>query len=170
MPYTEQEDDLIFDFDNTLNKPDCRFETRQLREDTSIQPVDFLLEYDSHFSFVEVKDPDRPGVENPEKFDKDALEGDLVRKLAGKFRDSYFLFSLQDREQKYLRYIVLACRKKFDDAFWVTKIDELKRSIPWKHRSMKDSPLKMCLILTFEQWNRKFGEGSLWRASEIENG
>ena len=169
MPHTEQEDDLIFDFDHVINKADCRFDTPQLKR-TSIQPVDFLLEFENYYSFVEVKDPDQPDPDDPEKFDKDAKEGDLIRKLAGKFRDSYFLFSLQGRDPKYLRYIVLACRKKFDDAFWLTKTEELKRSIPWKHKSMQDPPLKMCLILTLEQWKRKFGAESVWRASEIENG
>lgn len=151
MPYTEQEDDLIFDFDHVLNKNDTRFETKQLREQTSIQPVDFLLEFANHFSFVEVKDPDRPNAANPTKFDNDVKQGNLVRKLAGKFRDSYFLFSRQDRKPKKIRYVVLACRKKHDDAFWLTKSEELQRSIPWKHKSFKNSPLAGCMILSLEE-------------------
>ena len=169
MPYTEQEGDLIFDFDHVLNKKDARFETKQLREKTSIQPTDFLLEFANHFSFVEVKDPDRPNPDNPEKFDSDVKEGNLIRKLAGKFRDSYFLFSHQEREPKKVRYVVLACRKKFDDGFWLTKSEELQRSIPWKHKSFKNSPLTVCIILSLEQWKRKFGPESVWRVSEIED-
>ena len=166
MPYTETEEDLVFDFSDVLNKNEVRFDTKRLRDRTSIQPVDFLAEYEACYRFIEVKDPEQPGAKNPQAYEREFREGKGVRDLAGKFRDSFFLFSLQGREPKRVEYVVLLSMARLEAAFLVTKTDELKKSIPWNHPSMVNSPLSTCVILNFAQWQKQFGQNSVWRASD----
>jgi len=166
MPYTETAEDLVFDFNDVLNRNEVRFDTKQLRDRTSMQPVDFIAEYEDCYRFIEVKDPDQLGARNPQAYEREFREGKGVRDLAGKFRDSFFLFSLQGREPKRVEYVVLLSMARLEAAFLVTKTDELRKSIPWKHRSMVNSPLTTCVILNLAQWQNQFGQNSVWRASD----
>ena len=169
MPHTQTEEDLVFDFDDALNKPRTRFESKYLREKTSIRPVDFLLELDDRYRFVEIKDPDRPNPDNPEKFEQDMASGEIVEDLSRKFRDSYFFFSLQSRPRKGIEYVVLISWSKLDSAAMLSRTDQLRRTIPWTNDSYQDSPLVRCIVMNMEAWKDEFGDGSVWRVSEFES-
>ncbi len=168
MPHRETEGDLIFDFDYALNKPNTRFESKYLQEKTSMRPVDFLVEEETIFRFIEVKDPDIPNPDNPQKFADEMASGEIIEDLSRKFRDSYFFFSLQNREQKEVEYVVLICWSELDRALLPNLSDRLKRTIPWQNGSYRQTPLTRCVILTKDKWHEEFGNDSVWRASEIE--
>lgn len=61
------EEDLEFDFSDARQA--FRFDCDDLHGASSkAQRVDFIAEYDDHYLFIEVKDPDNPGASNPEAF------------------------------------------------------------------------------------------------------
>ncbi|WP_339743379.1 hypothetical protein [uncultured Rubinisphaera sp.] len=169
MPHTQTEEDLIFDFDYAFNKPNTRFETKYLRDKTSIRPVDFLLELDDRYRFIEIKDPDCPNPVNPEKFEQDMASGEIIEDLSRKFRDSYFFFSLQSKPRKEVEYVVLISWSKMDSAAMLSRTDLLRRTIPWTNGSFQNSPLVHCIVMNMEAWKEKFGDGSVWRVSEFES-
>ena len=168
MPHHPQEGDLIFDFDYALNKPRTKFESKYLQTKTSIRPVDFLIELEELYRFVEVKDPDVPGANNVEKFQEEMASGEIIEDLSRKFRDSHFFFINQCEDPKSIDYVVLICWKKLDPLHLPALSERLRRTIPWTNGSYGDIPLRACVIMTLDKWKEEFGENSVWRESDFE--
>lgn len=159
-----RERDLEFDFTDALDA--VKFDDGTVHSSSSIQPVDFIVEFEDCYKFVEVKDPDEPGTVNVEAFRKKLQSGKLIRSLAGKYRDSLFFRSFQDNPRKDVEYIVLLSMRRLDDALLLAKQDQLLRSIPFTHESWKRNSASVCVILNMKQWKRKYGENSINRLSE----
>lgn len=160
---TLREDDLIFSFDGAVNE--TRFDDKAHATDT-IQPVDFLIEYDDHYLFVEVKDPDCPDVKNVEAFRKKLRSGELTRKLAGKYRDTFFSFGFQQKPQKKIQYIVLLAFSDLTPELLLPQIDRLKKAIPIQHDNWKVEAAAGCVIFNLEQYKKRYGSESVQRVSE----
>lgn len=159
-----QERDLEFDFDGALAA--INFDDGITHSSSSIQPVDFVIEYEKCYRFVEVKDPDEPGAVNIEAFRKKLKSGQLIRSLAGKYRDSLFFRSLQGNPRKDVEYVVLLSMSALDDALLLAKQDDLLRSIPFSHQSWQCNSAAVCVILNMKQWKKRYGEHSIHRMSE----
>ena len=56
---TLEELDLSISLENAIDGE--VFDRDEIKQGTSIQPVDLIFEMDEYFLFVEVKDPDVPG-------------------------------------------------------------------------------------------------------------
>jgi hypothetical protein len=156
--------DLEFDFVGALDA--VKFDDGTTHTFSSIQPVDFIVEYEDCYRFVEVKDPDNPDATNVEAFREKLKSGRLIRSLAGKYRDSLFFQSFQDNQQKDIEYIVLLSMCALDDALLLAKQDELQRSIPFRHRSWQRNSATACVILNMNQWKKRYGSGSIRRLSD----
>lgn len=161
MKLTER--DLEFDFTGALSA--IQFDDSTTHSSTSIQPVDFIVEYADCFRFIEVKDPDEPGASNVDAFKEKLKTGSLIRSLAGKYRDSLFFRTHQDKATKEIEYIVLFSMIALDDALLLTKQDELHRSIPFRHNSWQKTSASACVILNMKQWKRLYGADSIKRLS-----
>lgn len=157
------ERDLEFDFGSDISA--IRFDDGATHATSSIQAVDFIVEYADRYMFVEVKDPDEPGVVNPEAFREKFRSGELVRKLAGKLRDSLFFRMIQSVEKKPIEYVVLLSMEVLDDAALLLKVDELKLSLPIQNPKWPEDCVKSCVIMNIRQWKRKFGDGAIRRLS-----
>ena len=159
------EGDLEFFFSGAISA--VKFDDETVHGSSSIQPVDFVVEFDEVFRFVEVKDPDVPNAENVAEFKEKLKSGKLTRQLAGKYRDSLFFRGFQSNSQKSVEYVVLLSMKVLEDALLIAKQDELQRSIPFSHATWEGTSASVCAILNIDQWKKRYGEESIRRLSEL---
>ena len=156
--------DLEFDFHDAVSV--THFDDDHYHAGSTVQRVDFIAEYNDRYHFIEVKDPDIPTATNPAAFGEKLRSGKLIQSLAGKYRDTLFFRSVQDKADKNIVYIVLLSMRALDPAMLVAKQDELRRSIPLTHSDWCRDSATTCIILNLEQWKRQFGDGSVRRLSE----
>lgn len=159
------ERDLEFDFTEALSA--FKFDDGAIHAFSSIQAVDFIIEYDDHYEFIEVKDPDEPGATDVSAFVNKLRSGELIRKLAGKYRDSIFFRGFEENESKEIEYIVLLSMSTLDDAQLLTLHERLQKSIPFSHEKWKKNSASACVILNIRQWKMRYGEESVRRLSEV---
>ncbi len=157
------EGDLEFYFPGATSA--IKFDDGVSHAKSSVQPVDFIVEHADRYTFVEIKDPDEPGAANIEAFREKLKSGQLVRSLAGKFRDSLFFRVIQRVGRKPIEYIVLLSMEVLSDADLLTKTDQLKRSLPIEHSDWPEDCATSCVVMNVRQWKRKFGDESLRRIS-----
>jgi len=164
---TIQEDDLIFDVSSAVNAE--RFDDNNLHGGIStIKRVDFIIEHNDEFIFLEVKDPDKPGASNPEKFKQDLFGGVLIPDLAGKYRDTLFFSSLRKAYEKPITYVVLICMKSLEKALLLAKTDALKGALPMTHKTWSKKSVDSCMILNLDAYKKSYGNESVWRESEYK--
>jgi len=161
---TLQENDLVFNFEGAIDE--IRFDDGAHGSSDSIQPVDFLIEFDDHYRFIEVKDPDCPNPANVESFRQKLNSGILIRKLAGKYRDTFFSFSFQQKAQKKIQYIVVLAMSELTPAQLLTRTGQLQKEIPIRHSNWKEDAAVACGIFNLNQYLERFGNGSVMRISE----
>lgn len=159
-----KEQDLEFTFENA--KLEEIFDKDEIREKSNIKAVDFLVEYDDCYRFIEIKDIDCPNPNNPEAFVRKFKSGELIDSLARKYRDSKFYFIHTERPIKKFEYIVLISAKCIDDALLLNKQDQLKKKIPIMHNNWINNSVDVCAILSIKKWKSCFGQESIKRLSE----
>ena len=116
-----------------------------------MKAVDFIVELDTDYLFVEVKD-----FHNPEQYNDANSFKDLKNKLKTKIRDSLLYKFGEDQLNKSVRYL---CLMTLEDALNSRLMKELKRIVPegipsttsWK-RSLADS----CIVVNIDRWNKNF--------------
>lgn len=164
---TIQEGDLIFDVTSAISAE--KFDDNKLHGTKStIKRVDFILEHQEEFIFLEIKDPDMPGAANPEHFREELSGGSLIPDLAGKYRDTLFFTSLRKKYEKRIAYVVLICMDSLDDALLLAKNDALKGAIPITHKSWAKNSADSCIILKLDAYKATYGENTVWRSSDYE--
>jgi hypothetical protein len=160
----------VQELDLELSFPEAQavihFDDSEYHASSTVQRVDFIAEYEAHYLFIEVKDPDILGAENPAAFVAKLNSGNLVQSLAGKFRDTQFFRSAQGKNDRKVLYLVLLSMQSLDNALLLAKQDELRKAIPIRHADWADDCAAGCIILNFDQWKKQFGEQSLRRISE----
>ena len=127
------EDELEFDFSHALNA--THFDGINHRMSHCMKAVDFLVEWDDEFWFVEVKDPSASNIPGPYRsrqvssfIDKMKNKTLFSDELGPKLKDSFLYRHLQDKlPDKSLKYYVLLAIERLDDALLTYSIDNLKR-------------------------------------------
>ena len=157
------ENDLEFDFSSALEA--IVFDNDVLHKPSTLKRVDFIAEFNDRFIFLEVKDPDVPGVVDPEALRTKLLSGNLIPDLAGKYRDSLWFRTLSGKAAKPIHYVVLLSMASLDPALLLAKQDELKRSLPLTHSDWSNPCAQACVILNFDQYKKQFGPNSVRRLS-----
>ncbi|WP_028584969.1 hypothetical protein [Desulfogranum mediterraneum] len=155
--------DLEFDFSDAIDA--MQFDDPAYHGGNTIKRVDFIIEYENLYRFIEVKDPDIPGVANRDGFLTKLRSGQLIQSLSGKYRDTLFFRSVQNKADKKIEYIVLLSMARLDAALLLNKQDQLHRSIPLSHSDWPADSAAVCVILNMEQWKRRFGDNSIRRLS-----
>jgi len=158
--------DLDFNFDGAIEA--IKFDDNATHSRTTLKRVDFIAEYDDCYRFIEVKDPDDPNAVNPQRFVEKLRSGQLIPSLAGKYRDSLFFRSMQNKTDKKIEYFVLLAMQSLEPALLISQQENLRRAIPVEHSSWEDPSAAVCVILNMAQWKRHFGEHSVTRISESE--
>jgi len=156
--------DLEFDFNDAIHV--FQFDDDSYHGSSSCQRVDFIAEYEDCYRFIEVKDPDIPGAANVKGFQQKFKSGKLIQSLSGKYRDSLFFRTIQNKVDKKIQYIVLLSMQALDAPLLMSKQDELHRSIPFSHNDWQNNSAASCIVLNLQQWKRFFGENSVRRLSE----
>jgi hypothetical protein len=140
------------------------FDRDEIKQGTSLQPVDLIFEFKDYYLFVEVKDPDVPEASNFEKFRMDLQSGKVIRKVSGKCRDSTYFRMNQGKNNKPIKYVFLLSMASLDHGLLLNKQDQLRKSLPSSHCFWGEE--LTCVIMNVEQWKRKFGENSIKRISQ----
>ena len=165
---TIQEEDLIFDVTSAVKAE--KFDDNSIHGSKStMKRVDFIIEENNKVIFLEIKDPDKPGATNPEKFMNDLKGGNLIPELAGKYRDSLLFSRLRGGYEKPISYVVLVSMGRLEDALILSKTDALKFAIPLSNPQWQEASANSCVILKLCAYKRAFGDDSVWRASDFKD-
>ncbi len=117
--------------------------------------VDFVVEYDDRYLFVEILDSREQN--HPGDFRSDVL----CERLARMYRDSMFFHSFGDRQPKRVEYAVLYTIPSVDGFLVYALQDELKRRIPLSHPVWTADSAAECAVMTVEQWKKRYGEDAV---------
>ena len=159
------ENELEFDFSAAIDA--VRFDGVDHKMSHCMKPVDFLVEWDDEFWFVEVKDPSASTIPNQlrgreltsfiNKMKEDTL---FSRELGPKLKDSFLYRHLQNSlPNKTLKYYVMLAIDPFDQALLVHSMDRLKLytcllgpdNSAWSNRYVQD-----VAIFNQNTWNKVF--------------
>jgi len=158
--------DLEFDFSDAIDA--IQFDDNATHGNSCMKRVDFIAEYEGFYRFIEVKDPDDPAASNPQAIVQKFRSDELIRSLAGKYRDSLLFRILSNKCSKDMHYVVLFSMASLDPALLLSKQDALHRELPLNHNDWEIPAAKSCVILNLEQYKRHFGENSVRRISDGE--
>ena len=135
--------------------------------------VDFVVELDDRFLFIEFKDPQHPGAttESRENFIGRLLSGSLDEELKHKYRDSFLYLWAAGRIGKPIYYMVLIAHDALTSADRVLdrRTSELKRKLPaglpskWIHTIVED-----CAVFNLASWNQRFQDFQVTRVSSLQ--
>jgi hypothetical protein len=159
--------DLEFDFTDAINA--IKFDDISTHGNSGMKRVDFVAEYADCYWFIEVKDPDAPTATNPAAFVQKLRSDELIRSLAGKYRDSLLFRILENKCSKHMHYLVVLAMKSLEPALLLSRQDALHRELPLDHNNWVFPVARSCVILNLEQYKKHFGENSVRRLSESGN-
>ena len=113
-----------------------------------MKAVDFIIELEDRYVFVEVKDPQYPQSKKveSEKWVKDFLSGRIDEDLKYKYRDSFLYTWASAQDEKPIYYYVLVAIETLTEADLIVRTDDLKRKLPlygppsgiWKRKIVSD--------------------------------
>ena len=162
------EGDLQVSFDNASNsrKFDDEFGLSHC-----MKAVDFIIEFDDRYLFIEFKDPQHPRAteERRSEFVAAFKRGNLDNDLKYKFRDSFLYEWASGRADKPIFYFVLVAIDDLNARDLVARTDSLRREIPmygpisnpWTRPLVSE-----CATFNLESWNRRFPRYPIKRLSE----
>lgn len=153
----QKEDDLQFDFTQAIQVKKA--------DGTSVcglKFVDFIVELDDKFLFIELKDPDNPRTppEKRVKYLEQMRSSELARDLGQKVKDTLlFEWACDVTINKPIHYIVVIEASFADPATLLALSDKVKGHFPLKFP--KKTPIKRPVFESFSlislaQWNAHF--------------
>lgn len=124
-----------------------------------MKAVDFIVEREDSYLFMELKDPDDPEAapERRERFIEKLLSGELDEDLKYKFRDSFLYEWALGRADKPIDYFVLIALDTLDDARLLRIKEALQRKLPQHGPGGRPWPreiVRACGVFNLESWNR----------------
>lgn len=155
------ERDLQIDFTNAVNGfvfDQMKLELPDFHGVAQMHRVDFVVEVEEAFVFVEVKDPGNPKArrEGLAKFHGELEDGTLSSTFASKFIDT-FLYRWAEKEiAKPIHYLNLVT---LDAELLPNLGDEIARKIPPMGKSVprwKRQLVENCQVFNIKTWNENF--------------
>ncbi len=139
-----------------------------------MKAVDFIVEFEDRYLFVEVKDPASPGAVKKGKRDKERFvrslkSGKINNQLKYKYRDSFLYEWACGRANKPIHYYVLIALDSLTPGELMNRRDALLRQLPY--RGPKSLPwtrpfVNECAVFTLDSWNRSFPKHRVVRLSD----
>ena len=136
-----------------------------------MKAVDFIVEFEDRYLFIEFKDPQHPRAtaDSRSEFVEDFKRGNLDDDLKYKFRDSFLYEWASGRVDKPVYYFVLIAVEDLNARDSTARTDALRREIPiygpgsnpWIRPLVSD-----CATFNLESWNRRFPRYQVRRLSE----
>ena len=156
-----QEGSLEFDFADAIDgfkfDETDRFSEHYHGLSHCMKAVDFIVELETDYLLVEVKDFHDPGqYEAPESFNK------LRNDLKIKFRDSLLYRFAEEQLNKPIRYL---CLMTLENPLNSRLMNELKRIVPEGVASSRwQRPLvESCIVANIDRWNQNFPKWNVRR-------
>lgn len=159
-----REGDLEFCFSDAINafKFDENDNTSKYYHGLShcMKAVDFIVELEKYYLFVEVKD-----MYSPDEYYKPDKFNHLSNVLKEKFRDTFLYRYSENKLDKPVHYL---CLINLENALVVTLMKRLKIILPEGLNSKRwERPLaKSCIVANIERWNSRFPK---WEVKRIQN-
>lgn len=115
-----------------------------------MKAVDFVVEYDDHYLFVEIKDP-----RDPNRYGSEQDKSALIKNLTTKFRDTFLYRWAENKLDKPVRY---QCLVELDNAQTLYLMNQLKNQLPTETPPARwQQPLAhLCAIANLTTWNITF--------------
>lgn len=160
-----REGDLLFDFSAAIMADQFDDEaTHKLSH--CMKAVDFIVEWEHEFWFVEVKDPSNSKIPSGIKRDKlkefiAKIDNEILfsNELGPKIKDSFLYLHLSKRlPPKPLRYLVLLAIGNLDAALLLRSMEGVKRSsclLGPDKRKWKNPYLEEVMVFSEQTWNEK---------------
>ncbi len=137
-----------------------------------MKAVDFIVELNDRYIFIEFKDPQHPRAKDrdKEKFVNNLKSDHLDKILAIKYRDTFVYEWAAQRVSvdKPIHYYVLIALDNLTDADLLVRTDSLRRMIPlqgpvgiWKRQIIAS-----CAVFNFTSWNKYLQDYPIRRISE----
>ena len=126
-----------------------------------MKAVDFIVEFDDRYLFVEVKDPQhsRATERDSRRWVNHFTSGRLDQDLLYKYRDSFLYEWASGRADKPIVYVALIALDTMDSPLILSRQDELNRNLPalgpGSHPWARPF-VSRCVALSIESWNRIF--------------
>ena len=126
---------------------------------TCMKAVDFIVELEDRYLFIELKDPDDPRAtpERRSEFIEKLRSGGLDEVLKYKYRDSFLYEWAMGRADKPIYYFVLIALNTLSDAHLLTRKEALQRKLPLHGpggRPWQRDIVRSCGVFNLESWNR----------------
>jgi len=126
-----------------------------------MKAVDFIVELNDRFIFIEFKDPADPQSiqEKKEEFIQRFQDGKIDEDLKYKYRDSFLYEWASGRLNKPIFYFVLIAIEALDDAQLLARTDALRKKLPqtgpasgqWQRPIVNG-----CAVFNLKAWNETF--------------
>ena len=128
-----------------------------------MKAVDFIVEFENRYLFVEFKDPMNPGSTrgSGQKFVGTFNSGQLDSELVYKYRDSLLYQWASGKTDKPIHYFVVIAWDQLNSAELSTSTDRLKRKLPTQgpsNGSWTRPLVSNCVVFNVESWNRVLPE------------
>ena len=124
------EDDLQITFNNVREAR--KFDDASHGLNNCMKAVDFIVELDDRYLFIEFKDPQNPRArkKDQQKFIQQFQTGQIDEDLKYKYRDSFLYEWAAGRVNKPIYYFVLVALDSLDTAYLSRRTDELRGKLP----------------------------------------
>ena len=128
-----------------------------------MKAVDFVVELNDCYLFIEIKDPQHPDApaRETERFARSFLSGELDDDLRFKYRDSLPYEWAEERADKPVDYLVLIALDRLGPSDLLDRQYELQRILPLQKPGPEPWPrplVRSCGVFNIESWNRNFKE------------
>lgn len=163
-----QEGDLVVSFSGARSAR--RFDGAKHGLSHCMKAVDFVVELEDEYLYVEFKDPENPNAQAAiaSKWIRDFENGIINRELIEKFRDSFIYEWAAGRAEKRISFFVLIAVSGQTQALLGPKSSALSRKLPkgipssssWGKPVAHD-----CQIFDIESWNATFPNFQVRRLS-----
>jgi len=171
----ENVDGFSFDFTDALDAFvfDEKDKSKPTYHGQPMKAVDILVELESAYLYIEIKDFDDPNAYDAKLFNDDE---DLKKKKDGfkwlknylkyKYRDSYLYRHAEQKVDKPIHYI---CLLTFDNALNTTMQKALRKELPVGKASNRwnQELVNSCQVVNLDKWNQHFPK---WPASRAVGG
>ena len=157
-----REGNLQFEFNNVIDA--FKFDEQDSSKETfhglshCMKAVDFIVETDKYYYFVEVKDYTDASDNHREENYYNAL----IKSLIMKFRDS---FLYRWAENKLDKPIIYVCLLELENPMIPKIMNELRLRLPKNRLPVRWQKvlLEKCFVVNVERWNNNFKEWQITR-------
>ena len=129
-----------------------------------MKAVDFIIELDDRYVFIEFKDPQHPMPKNV--VDGNSLASSngaaLMTTWRTSIRDSFLYEWASGRAEKPIDYFVLVALDTLTSGDLMQRTDALRSKLPLRGPDGSPWPIaRTCAVFNLDSWNRSFPEYSV---------